>query len=105
VWANLGQGACQALEDAVVLGAVMSSGADVPAALAAYDAQRRPRTQRIARAARTVGAFGQRLENPVAVALRNAVMRLTPAKAALRSMAKHADWHPPAATPRSPASG
>jgi 2-polyprenyl-6-methoxyphenol hydroxylase-like FAD-dependent oxidoreductase len=88
-----------------VLGAVMSSGADVPAALAAYDAQRRPRTQRIARAERTVRAFGQRLENPVAVALRNAIMQLTPPTAASRSMAKHADWHPPAATPRSPASG
>ncbi|MEK8105489.1 FAD-dependent monooxygenase [Micromonospora sp. M12] len=40
---NLGQGAGQAIEDAVVLGAVCAGGAEgVPAALAAYDEQRRP---------------------------------------------------------------
>ena len=49
---NLGQGACQALEDAVVLGNVMASGDG----LAAYDRQRRPRTQMIARRSRQVGA-------------------------------------------------
>ena len=85
---NLGQGACQAIEDAVVLGAVDGD-------LAAYDAQRRPRTQQMARAAARIGRFGQQLSNPVAVALRNAMMRATPASAALRSMARYADWHPP----------
>jgi 2-polyprenyl-6-methoxyphenol hydroxylase-like FAD-dependent oxidoreductase len=84
---NLGQGAGQAIEDAVVLAAVAS--------LREYDEQRRPRTQQLSRAASRVGRFGQQLANPVAVALRNAVMRMTPASVALRSMARYADWHPP----------
>ena len=52
---NLGQGACQALEDAVVLGSVMASGAG----LSAYDRQRRSRTQMITRRSRRVGAAAQ----------------------------------------------
>ena len=91
---NLGQGANQALEDAVVLAAV----AGRPEGLAAYDAQRRPRSQQVARASRVIGRFGQQLENPLAVATRNTVMRLTPPRLALRSMARYADWHPPALT-------
>ncbi|MFC3502655.1 FAD-dependent oxidoreductase [Micromonospora krabiensis] len=95
---NLGQGACQAIEDAVVLGAVCADGAeDVPAALAAYDRQRRPRSQAIARAAHRTGRYGQQLRNPVAVAARNGLLRLAPARAALRGMARYADWQPPRA--------
>ncbi|MEU8661693.1 FAD-dependent oxidoreductase [Actinoplanes philippinensis] len=89
---NLGQGANQALEDAVVLAAV----AGRPGGLAAYDAQRRPRSQQVARASRAIGRFGQQLEHPVAVAARDTVMRLTPPRLALRSMARYADWRPPA---------
>jgi 2-polyprenyl-6-methoxyphenol hydroxylase-like FAD-dependent oxidoreductase len=93
---NLGQGACQAIEDAVVLGAVARPGADLDAALDAYDRQRRPRTQAMARAAWRVGRYGQQLRNPVGIALRNAAIRLTPPRAALRAMVRWADWHPPA---------
>ncbi|MEU8046193.1 FAD-dependent monooxygenase [Micromonospora echinofusca] len=88
---NLGQGANQALEDAVVLASV----AGRPDGPLAYDRQRRPRSQRVARASRAVGRFGQQLENPVAVAARDAVLRLTPPWLALRSMARYADWRPP----------
>ena len=45
-----------------------------------------------------IGRLGQQLENPIAVATRNAVMRLTPPRLALRSMARYADWRPPAQT-------
>ncbi len=89
---NLGQGANQALEDAVVLAAVAGG----PDGLAEYDRQRRPRSQQVAKASRMIGRFGQQLQNPVAVAARNTVMRLTPPRLALRSMARYADWHPPA---------
>ena len=89
---NLGQGANQALEDVVVLAAV----AGRPDGPAAYDRERRPRSQRVARASRLVGRFGQQLDNPVGVAARNAAMRLTPPRLALRSMARYADWNPPA---------
>ncbi|MFC7483614.1 FAD-dependent monooxygenase [Luedemannella flava] len=93
---NLGQGANQAIEDATVLAAVCAPSDDVVAALAAYDAQRRPRSQEVARAALQIARFGQQLSNPVAVGLRNTMMRLTPPRVALRSMARHADWNPPA---------
>ncbi|TDC83560.1 FAD-dependent oxidoreductase [Micromonospora sp. KC606] len=88
---NLGQGANQALEDAVVLAAV----ADRPDGLASYDQQRRPRSQQVAKASRVIGRFGQQLSNPIAVAARNTVMRLSPPQMALRSMARYADWQPP----------
>ncbi|MEV1132154.1 FAD-dependent monooxygenase [Agromyces sp. NPDC049794] len=93
---NLGQGAGQAIEDAVELGVACADvgPADVPAALAAYDRVRRPRSQAVARASWQAGRFGQQLRHPAAVALRNAALRMTPARVALRGMARHADWRP-----------
>ncbi|QLQ36205.1 FAD-dependent oxidoreductase [Micromonospora robiginosa] len=93
---HLGQGACQAIEDAVVLGAACAHGsADLAGALAAYDRQRRPRSQAVARAALRTARYGQQLRHPVARALRDTVLRLTPSRAALRGMARYADWQPP----------
>jgi 2-polyprenyl-6-methoxyphenol hydroxylase-like FAD-dependent oxidoreductase len=91
----LGQGACQAIEDAVVLGH-LCSGPDLAAGLGDYDRQRRPRTQEVGRAALRVGRFGQQLSNPLAVALRNTALRLTPARVAARVSASITGWHPPA---------
>ncbi|UNZ20225.1 FAD-dependent monooxygenase [Streptomyces sp. 891-h] len=93
---NLGQGACQALEDAAVLAAALATAPDVAAALARYDAERRPRSQAVARDARRAGRLGQRLSHPVAVALRNTALRLAPSGATLRTVLRHADWRPPA---------
>jgi 2-polyprenyl-6-methoxyphenol hydroxylase-like FAD-dependent oxidoreductase len=84
---NLGQGACQALEDAVVLGEVMATGAG----LSAYDRQRRPRTQMITRRSRRIGAAAQ-WASPAAVTLRNTALRLLPASAFARSLAPVLDW-------------
>lgn len=92
---NLGQGACQALEDAVTLAAALATGPTVEAALARYDAQRRPRSQAVARAARQAGRIGQQLSHPLAVALRNTAMRLTPSRAATRMILRHHAWAPP----------
>ncbi len=75
---NLGQCACQALEDAVTLAAALATEPTVEAALAHYDAERRPRSQAVARAARQAGRMGQQLSHPLAVALRNTAMRLAP---------------------------
>lgn len=91
---NLGQGGAQAIEDAVVLGAALPAGRAVTEGLAEYDAARRPRSQAVAAASLRVGRFGQRLANPVLVGVRNTAMRLTPARVALRSMARHGDWRP-----------
>ena len=85
---HLGQGANQALEDAVVLAAV----AGRPDGLTAYDRQRRPRSQQVAAASRAIGRFGQQLQNPLAVAARNTLVRLIPPRVAMRSMARYADW-------------
>ncbi|MDT9686902.1 FAD-dependent monooxygenase [Streptomyces sp. P9(2023)] len=92
---NLGQGACQALEDAVVLASALARGGDVDSALRAYDAERRPRSQAVTVAARKAGRMGQQLSAPGAVALRNTAMRLAPSGATLRMILRHADWMPP----------
>ena len=84
---NLGQGACQALEDAVVLSQVMASGDG----LAAYDRQRRPRTQMITRRSRQIGAAAQ-WASPAAVHLRNTAMRLLPCTSVARSLAPILEW-------------
>ncbi|WP_309031019.1 FAD-dependent monooxygenase [Streptomyces alfalfae] len=92
---HLGQGACQALEDAVTLAAALTAEPTVEAALARYDAERRPRSQAVARAARQAGRMGQQLTHPLAVALRNTAMRLTPSRAATHMVLRHHAWVPP----------
>ena len=91
----LGQGACMAIEDGVVLAAACAAHDDLDAALARYDRERRPRTQAMAKASRLAGRMGHRLANPVAVALRDAVLRLTPSRVVVRQMAKFSGWRPP----------
>lgn len=91
---NLGQGACQALEDAVTLAHCLDGTPDVPAALRSYDLLRRPRTRAISRRSARLGAVGQ-LSWPPAVLLRDAAARLMPERAALRSMTAVLGWTPP----------
>ncbi|GAQ65326.1 FAD-dependent monooxygenase [Streptomyces scabiei] len=92
---NLGQGACQTLEDAVTLAAALGAESTVEAGLARYDAERRPRSQAVARAARQAGRMGQQLSHPLAVTLRNTAMRLTPSRVATRMILRHHAWAPP----------
>ncbi|WNZ06509.1 FAD-dependent monooxygenase [Streptomyces sp. 11x1] len=91
---NLGQGACQTLEDAVTLAAALAAEPTVDAALARYDAERRPRSQAVARAARRAGRMGQQLSHPLAVILRNTAMRWTPSHLATRMILRHHAWVP-----------
>jgi 2-polyprenyl-6-methoxyphenol hydroxylase-like FAD-dependent oxidoreductase len=93
---TLGQGACQAIEDAVVL-AICVEPADEPltVGLKRYDRLRRPRSQAMARTARLMARFGQQLSNPVAVAVRNGALAIVPPWLALRSILPHVDWQPP----------
>ncbi|GAA1589532.1 FAD-dependent monooxygenase [Actinomadura kijaniata] len=88
---NLGQGACQALEDAVVLGRALGPGAAVPEALRAYDRERRPRAQGVARRSRRLGAMAQRSAFPL-VGARNAAMRAMPAGLYARSLEPVLGW-------------
>ncbi|MFD9520504.1 FAD-dependent monooxygenase [Streptomyces sp. NPDC059979] len=84
---NLGQGGCQAIEDAVVLAHLLdrTGGGDVPAALAAYSTARCARTDAIRVRARRAGRIAA-LTHPLAVAVRDLAVRATPARAAHRAM-------------------
>lgn len=84
---NLGQGGCQAIEDAVVLAHLLdrTDGGDVPAALASYSAARCARTDAIRVRARRAGRIAA-LTHPLAVAARDLAVRVTPARAAHRAM-------------------
>lgn len=75
---NLGQGGCQAIEDAVALSGALAAHPELPAALAAYERVRVARANRIVVDARRFGALAHR-EGGVVVALRNAALRVTPA--------------------------
>jgi len=91
---HLGQGGCQALEDAVVLAAALARTPDVAAALACYDRQRHPRTAAVVRAAEQMRRINA-LTNPLAIAVRNSVIRLVPSGVGIRSMARISSWEPP----------
>jgi 2-polyprenyl-6-methoxyphenol hydroxylase-like FAD-dependent oxidoreductase len=71
---NLGQGACQALEDAVVLAHCLHGSADPVAALRRYEDLRRERTAMVTRQSRFLGRVFQ-LQNPLTVWLRNWIFR------------------------------
>jgi len=93
---NLGQGGGQALEDAIVLAAAVSRASNVATALSRYDHERRARTQAMSRAATWQLRFGQQLHSPIAVAVRNTAVALTPNRIALLAIARYGTWIPPA---------
>jgi 2-polyprenyl-6-methoxyphenol hydroxylase-like FAD-dependent oxidoreductase len=72
---NLGQGACQAMEDGVVLAKCLAAEEDTVAALRAYEAKRIPRTAPIVRRSRMIGELGQ-WKNPLACRVRNQIQRV-----------------------------
>jgi 2-polyprenyl-6-methoxyphenol hydroxylase-like FAD-dependent oxidoreductase len=98
---NLGQGACQALEDAAVLTrlAGRADAGSVPALLASYSAARLPRATAITRWSARAGAMAT-WTSPGATVLRDALTwtigRLGEG-VALRSLARIYDWQPPPA--------
>lgn len=74
---NLGQGACMAIEDAVVLARMLATHGDHAAAYAAYAAERRRRTAKIVALSRRFGAVAQ-WRHPALVWLRERAVRMTP---------------------------
>jgi 2-polyprenyl-6-methoxyphenol hydroxylase-like FAD-dependent oxidoreductase len=100
---NLGQGACQALEDAAVIFR-LAAGTDpdaVTGMLARYTAARLPRTTSVVRWSRRAATMTT-WASPPAVAFRNTVTRLTgklAPKAALRSLTPIYGWQPPEGRP------
>jgi len=82
---NLGMGACQAIEDGVVLGACLKAEADIAAALKLYERRRVRRANSIARMARLVGQAVQ-LENPLVSNMRDAIMKRLPVSTQLKRL-------------------
>lgn len=83
---NLGQGACQAIEDAVVLARALGAagaGADPAPALRRYEASRIPRASAVVLASRRLGAIGQ-TEGGLTCRVRDALVALAPDRLARR---------------------
>ncbi|MGW5360153.1 FAD-dependent monooxygenase [Actinopolymorpha pittospori] len=93
---DLGQGGCQAIEDAVVLADALRTNADLTGALASYDQQRRSRAQAVAAAARQSNARNSN-DSAVAYAMTNLVAQLMPQGLWRKLTAEWSTWTPPTA--------
>ena len=80
---NLGQGACQAIEDAVELSAALTAETDVTTALSDYGVRRAKRTATVLRKTQHIARLAH-LRNPPTAALRNAVLRATSPAVAMK---------------------
>lgn len=89
----LGQGGCQALEDAATLSLAVETQPDLATALRRYDELRRPRTQAMARKSKVSGTVGHLSWGPARVA-RNALLRALPTSVFVRSLTRPFDWRP-----------
>jgi 2-polyprenyl-6-methoxyphenol hydroxylase-like FAD-dependent oxidoreductase len=85
---DLGQGACLAIEDAVVLARCLACEKDTAGALRAYDAARIGRARFLTRHSHWMGRLGQ-LRHPWLCRSRNALVRATPTEASLLWLS----WH------------
>ncbi|GII96014.1 FAD-dependent monooxygenase [Sinosporangium siamense] len=90
---NLGQGGCQAIEDAVVLAHHLGEG-QVRPCLTAYTRDRHTRTANLSRRSRQMGRLVQ-LTHPAAAGLRDLAVRLTPDTVMMRAMDTVLTWRPP----------
>ena len=84
---HTGQGAAQAMVDAVALGQVLADGANVPDALRAYERERRPKTAALVAQGRRTASI-MRTTNPVACALREVAIRLAPIRQLVKVYAR-----------------
>ena len=75
---NMGQGACQALEDAIVLADCLKNQTeDIPAALGCYQEQRLAHTSLVVTRSWRIGQIAQ-VTNPLACWLRDTALKLAP---------------------------
>lgn len=74
---NMGQGACQAIEDAVTLSQCMKKHTDIEQAFYAFEQLRLKRTAWVINTSRQVGKLAQ-MENRFLISLRNAALRMAP---------------------------
>jgi len=90
---DIGQGACLAVEDAVILADALSRGS-IAEALAAYDTLRRARSQPMVKSSGRLARVLQ-LANPIAAGLRDGLAGLIPTSAFLRFAGAAFAWTPP----------
>jgi len=84
---NMGQGACQAIEDAVILAEEMAKAINPQAAFQAFEKRRLKRTHYITNTSWQVGKVAQ-LENPILCTIRNFAFRNLPKKINERQIEK-----------------
>lgn len=82
---NLGQGACQAIEDAYVLGKLLESGLEIGNTFAEYEKLRRKKAHTIVNTSWTVGKIAH-IENCFGIWLRNFAMKNIPKSANKKQM-------------------
>jgi len=82
---DMAQGACQAIEDALVLAKLLREDSGRVRALRAYEARRRPRTAHVAELSRRAGSI-RYLRNPVARWGRDLLMQALPPSVALNPL-------------------
>jgi 2-polyprenyl-6-methoxyphenol hydroxylase-like FAD-dependent oxidoreductase len=82
---NLGQGACQAIEDAVVLARCLGERGATAEALRSYERLRSDQVAMVVRRSRRVGSIGQ-VKSPAICWLRDRALAMIPPKAQLRQL-------------------
>lgn len=95
---DIGQGACLAIEDAVVLASTIDSRG-IDEGLRAYDSVRRPRTQSMARFSGRLAAMLQ-TSNRAAIGVRDLITLATPTSLLTRAAGAAFAWTPPATASR-----
>ncbi|HEX8259255.1 MAG TPA: FAD-dependent monooxygenase [Rubrobacteraceae bacterium] len=89
---DLGQGACQAIEDAIALVECLEERENIEAALELYEARRTRRTAALVRGSRRVGRIAQ-LQNPLACCLRDAALRAFPSRLQMKQLEAVMGYH------------
>lgn len=87
---NMGQGACQAIEDAVVLAECIMCETDMNQAFRKFEKRRMERTHWVVTTSRKIGKMAQ-LENRLMIGWRNTLMRLLPDSMGARQLKKLED--------------
>jgi 2-polyprenyl-6-methoxyphenol hydroxylase-like FAD-dependent oxidoreductase len=90
---NIGQGAAQALEDAVVLGDCLAASRDPEDALRTYERRRVRRAAAVARASRRAGRAAE-VRSPLVARLRDAVMKALPDRLTVAQQRNIAEFRP-----------
>jgi 2-polyprenyl-6-methoxyphenol hydroxylase-like FAD-dependent oxidoreductase len=84
---NMGQGACQAIEDAFFLAHELQRNQSIQTAFIQFEQKRLRRTQTIVNQSERLGKIAQ-LENPILAWVRNTLLRLTPSRVLEKQLAQ-----------------